>query len=144
MPRLQVDWTSTLDEVAEVNGADRRRHRFGYRRIAASHGRTDCESYRLDRLYREFGLARRRRKRRRNWPRLAAAQTETMTMAKQRWSIDSVSDTIAHGRPFRAPRTNIHESIWRWKRIRVCQADEYPRAAKPCRKPCPAAKHTFR
>jgi hypothetical protein len=24
MPRLQVDWTSTLDEVAEVNGADRR------------------------------------------------------------------------------------------------------------------------
>lgn len=52
-------------------------------------------------MYRELGLAMRRRKRRHSGQRLAAAATTRLERANQRWAMDFVSDTLAHGRTFR-------------------------------------------
>ena len=81
----------------------RKRQRFGYRRITALLRREGLavNHKRIYRLYRELGLAMRRRKRRHSGQRLAAAETKTLTMANQRWAMDFVSDTLAHGRTFR-------------------------------------------
>ena len=81
----------------------RKRQRFGYRRIAALLRREGLtvNHKRVYRLYRELGLAMRRRKRKHSGQRLAAAGPKTLTMANQRWAMDFVSDTLAHGRTFR-------------------------------------------
>jgi putative transposase len=52
-------------------------------------------------LYRELGLAMRRRKRRHSGQRLAAAAKTLLQRANQRWAMDFVADTLAHGRTFR-------------------------------------------
>jgi putative transposase len=79
-----------------------RRMRFGYRRLTAMLARsgTLVNHKRVYRLYREEGLAMRIRQRRRiRWngavPRLAAER------AKQRWSLDFVSDCVSNGRVIR-------------------------------------------
>jgi putative transposase len=81
----------------------RRRQRFGYRRITALLRREGLtvNHKRIYRHYRELGLALRRRKRKHSGQRLAAAETKTLTMGNQRWAMDFVSDTLAHGRTFR-------------------------------------------
>jgi putative transposase len=56
---------------------------------------------RVYRLYRELGLAMRKRKRRHSGQRLAAATPPPLVQVNQRWAMDFVSDTLATGRPFR-------------------------------------------
>ena len=52
-------------------------------------------------MYRDLGLAMRRRKRRHSGQRLAAATTVRLERVNQRWAMDFVSDTLAYGRTFR-------------------------------------------
>ena len=81
----------------------RKRQRFGYRRITAVLRREGLKvnHKHIYRLYRELGLPMRRRKRKHSGQRQAAAGTKALTMANQRWAMDFVSDTLAHGRTFR-------------------------------------------
>jgi putative transposase len=81
----------------------RERQRFGYRRLTAllrREGRR-VNHKRVYRLYRALGLALRRRKRRHSGQRLAAATKTYLQRANQRWAMDFVADTLAHGRTFR-------------------------------------------
>jgi putative transposase len=81
----------------------RERQRFGYRRLTAllrREGRP-VNHKKVYRLYRELGLAMRRRKRRHSGQRLAAATKTDLHRANQRWAMDFVADTLAHGRTFR-------------------------------------------
>jgi putative transposase len=96
-PRTDDALRQRMTEVA------RKRQRFGYRRITAMLRREglSINHKRIYRLYCELGLAMRRRKRRHSGQRLAAAGANTLTMANQRWAMDFVSDTLAHGRTFR-------------------------------------------
>ena len=78
------------------------RPRYGYRRLHVLMGREGhvVNHKRLYRIYREEGLAVRRRRRKR----LAASARQPMTTPSQvneRWSMDFTSDTLADGRPFR-------------------------------------------
>ncbi len=97
MPPADDGLRQRMTEVA------RKRQRFGYRRITALLRREglSVNHKRIYRLYRELGLAMRKRKRRHSGQRQAAAETKTLTMANQRWAMDFVSDTLAHGRTFR-------------------------------------------
>jgi putative transposase len=81
----------------------RKRQRFGYRRLTALLRREGVRinHKRIYRLYRELGLAMRRRKRRHSGQRLAAATNTPLHRANQRWAMDFVADTLAHGRTFR-------------------------------------------
>jgi putative transposase len=81
----------------------RKRQRFGYRRLTALLRREGVRinHKRIYRLYRELGLAMRRRKRRHGAQRLAAATNTPLHRANQRWAMDFVADTLAHGRTFR-------------------------------------------
>jgi putative transposase len=81
----------------------RERQRFGYRRLTAllrREGR-NVNHKRIYRLYRDLGLAMRRRKRRHSRQRLAVATKANLHRANQRWAMDFVADTLAHGRTFR-------------------------------------------
>ena len=97
MPSADDGLRQRMREVAH------KRQRFGYRRITALLRREGLavNHKRIYRLYRELGLAMRKRKRRHSGQRQAAAETKTLTMANQRWAMDFVSDTLAHGRTFR-------------------------------------------
>ena len=78
------------------------RPRWGYRRLYVLLRREGCRVNRklVHRLYREEGLAVRRRKRKRvAVPRAPLAPPER---ANERWSVDFVSDALADGRKFRA------------------------------------------
>ena len=91
------DIAQRLSELA------RERQRFGYRRLTAllrREGRK-LNHKRVYRLYRDLGLAMRRRKRRHSGQRLAAAAKTPLQRANQRWAMDFVADTLAHGRTFR-------------------------------------------
>jgi putative transposase len=81
----------------------RERQRFGYRRLTALFRREGqkVNHKRIYRLYRDLGLAMRRRKRRHSGQRLAAATKLPLKAANQRWAMDFVADTLAHGRTFR-------------------------------------------
>lgn len=78
------------------------RPRFGYRRLHVllrRHGHV-LNHKRLHRLYREEGLAVRRRRRKR----VAVARAERpqpVSRPNERWSLDFVSDALASGRKFR-------------------------------------------
>lgn len=80
----------------------RERPRFGYRRLWAMIRRTGAviNRKRVYRVYRELGLAVRRRKRKKI---AAAARVATPgpTKPNQRWSMDFVSDGLRDGRRFR-------------------------------------------
>jgi putative transposase len=81
----------------------RERQRFGYRRLTAllrREGRP-VNHKKVYRLYRELGLAMRRRKLRHSGQRPAAATKTDLHRANQRWAMDFVADTLAHGRTFR-------------------------------------------
>ena len=81
----------------------RERQRFGYRRLTAllrREGR-NVNHKRIYRPYRDLGLDMRRRKRRHSRQRLAAATKANLHRANQRWAMDFVADTLAHGRTFR-------------------------------------------
>jgi len=91
---------SVAQRLAELA---RERQRFGYRRLTAllrREGR-NVNHKRIYRLYRDLGLAMRRRKRRHSRQRLAAATKSDLHRANQRWAMDFVADTLAHGRTFR-------------------------------------------
>jgi putative transposase len=81
----------------------RERQRFGYRRLTALLRREgqQLNHKRIYRLYRDLGLAMRRRKRRHSGQRLAATTKTPLQRANQRWAMDFVADTLAHGRTFR-------------------------------------------
>lgn len=81
----------------------RERQRFGYRRLTVllrREGR-NINHKRVYRMYRDLGLAMRTRKRRHSAQRLANTTQVPLERANQRWAMDFVSDTLAHGRPFR-------------------------------------------
>jgi putative transposase len=83
----------------------RKRQRFGYRRLTALMQREGwaVNHKKIYRLYREHGLAMRRKKRRHNaWRTEPRPQQPALTKASQRWAMDFVSDTLASGRTFRA------------------------------------------
>jgi putative transposase len=91
------------DDKQRLQELARERQRFGYRRLTAllrREGR-NINHKRVYRMYRELGLAMRRRKRRHSGQRLAAATNTPLERANQRWAMDFVSDTLAHGRTFR-------------------------------------------
>jgi putative transposase len=91
------------EDQQRLQALARERQRFGYRRLTAllrREGR-NINHKRVYRMYRELGLAMRRRKRRHSGQRLAAATTARLERANQRWAMDFVSDTLAHGRTFR-------------------------------------------
>jgi putative transposase len=81
----------------------RERQRFGYRRLTALLRREGqkVNHKRIYRLYRALGLAMRRRRRRHSGQRTAAATRTYLQTANQRWAMDFVADTLAHGRTFR-------------------------------------------
>ena len=81
----------------------RERQRFGYRRLTALLRREapGINHKRVYRLYRDLGLAMRRRKRKHSGQRLAAATKTPLQRVNQRWAMDFVADTLAHGRTFR-------------------------------------------
>jgi putative transposase len=81
----------------------RERQRFGYRRLTALFRREgqQVNHKRIYRLYRDLGLALRKRKHRHSGQRLAAATKLPLKAANQRWAMDFVADTLAHGRTFR-------------------------------------------
>ena len=78
------------------------RPRFGYRRLHALARREGVKANhkRVYRIYREEGLAMRRR-RRRKWVRMGASVAATPTRPNQCWSMDFVSDCLANGQTFR-------------------------------------------
>jgi putative transposase len=78
------------------------RQRFGYRRLTAllrREGRR-INHKRVYRLYRALGLTMRRR-RKRQLRSVQKKATVALMKANQRWAMDFVSDTLAHGRSFR-------------------------------------------
>ena len=79
------------------------RPRFGYRRLHALVQREGVAANhkRVYRIYREEGLAMRRR-RRRKWVRMGTSVAAVPTRPNQRWSMDFVSDCLASGQTFRA------------------------------------------
>jgi putative transposase len=91
------------DDRQRLQELARERQRFGYRRLTVllrREGRK-INHKRVYRMYRELGLAMRRRKRRHSGQRLASTMQAPLERANQRWAMDFVSDTLAHGRPFR-------------------------------------------
>jgi putative transposase len=96
--------SKTDDDVAQrLTELARERQRFGYRRLTAllrREGR-NVNHKRVYRLYRDLGLAMRRRKHRHSRQRQAAAAKINLHKANQRWAMDFVADTLAHGRTFR-------------------------------------------
>ena len=82
----------------------RSRQRIGYRRLTALLQREgwSVNHKRVYRLYREHGLAMRRRKRRRGARIDSPPQGKALTKANQRWAMDFVSDTLSSARTFRA------------------------------------------
>lgn len=81
----------------------RKRQRFGYRRLAAMLQREGfaVNHKRIYRLYREQGLAMRRKRRRISAVRTIAPAERAAQRPNERWAMDFVSDTLATGRPFR-------------------------------------------
>jgi putative transposase len=102
--RRKLQGQADDDDKQRLQELARERQRFGYRRLTAllrREGRS-INHKRVYRLYRELGLAMRKRKRRYSGQRLAAAvEMTTIGRANQRWAMDFVSDTLAHGRTFR-------------------------------------------
>jgi putative transposase len=101
--RRQLKTKADDEDKERLQQLARERQRFGYRRLTAllrREGRR-MNHKRVYRLYRELGLAMRRRKRRHSGQRLAAATTTHLARANQRWAMDFVSDTLAQGRTFR-------------------------------------------
>lgn len=106
IPRSTVRYQSVRGDDGLLRTALRElafaRPRFGYRRLHVllrRHGHV-LNHKRLHRLYREEGLAVRRRRRKR----VAVARVEQpqlVTRANERWSLDFVSDALASGRKFR-------------------------------------------
>jgi putative transposase len=91
--------TSTRERLRELAG---QRPRYGYRRLHVLMAREGnvLNHKRLYRIYREEGLAVRRRRRKR----IAASARQPMptpSETNQRWSMDFTSDTLADSRPFR-------------------------------------------
>jgi putative transposase len=87
---------------AELVGLAAQRRRFGYRRLTVllCRGGLRVNHKKVYRLYREEGLAVRRRKRRK----LAAGARIVLaapTQPNQRWSMDFMGDSLATGRTFR-------------------------------------------
>jgi putative transposase len=91
------------DDKHRLEELARERQRFGYRRLTALFHREGrkINHKRVYRMYRELGLVMRKRKRRHSGQRLAAATNTSLARANQRWAMDFVSDTLAHGRTFR-------------------------------------------
>jgi putative transposase len=82
----------------------RKRQRFGYRRLTALLQRQGIRvnHKRVYRIYREEGLAMRRKQRRHSARRLAAVpESRPVSKPNQRWGMDFVSDSLATGRKFR-------------------------------------------
>jgi putative transposase len=101
--RRKLQGKADDDDKERLQQLARERQRFGYRRLTAllrREGRS-INHKRVYRLYRELGLAMRRRKRRHSGQRLAAAATTGVGRPNQRWAMDFVSDTLAQGRTFR-------------------------------------------
>src|SRR3546814_2023744 len=93
-----IDWSS---DVCSSDLGERRR--FGYRRLGILLAREGLEANhkKVFRLYREEGLAVRRRRGRKR----ALGTRRPMLLpeaANERWSLDFVSDALADGRRFRA------------------------------------------
>ena len=91
--------TPTRERLRELAG---QRPRYGYRRLHVLLAREGnvLNHKRLYRIYREEGLAVRRRRRKR----IAASARQPMATpseTNQRWSMDCTSDTLADSRPFR-------------------------------------------
>jgi len=87
---------------AELVGLAAQRRRFGYRRLTVllRRGGLRVNHKKVYRVYREEGLAVRRRKRRK----LAAGARIVLaapTQSNQRWSMDFMGDSLATGRTFR-------------------------------------------
>jgi putative transposase len=83
----------------------RQRQRFGYRRLTALLQREGftVNHKKVYRIYREQGLAMRRRKRRYIVGGTQPVSTEAaLNHVNQRWAMDFVNDTLANGRTFRA------------------------------------------
>ncbi len=83
----------------------RKRQRFGYRRLTVLLQREGwtVNHKRIYRLYRQQGLALRRKRHGHRMRQLNAATEKNMlTKRNQRWAMDFVSDTLASGRPFRS------------------------------------------
>ena len=78
------------------------RPRFGYRRLQALLEREGLQvnHKRVHRIYREEGLALRRRRRKR-WVRIGATPPALPSRPNQRWSMDFVSDCVATGQTIR-------------------------------------------
>ena len=91
------------DDRERLKELARERQRFGYRRLTVLLRREGrhINHKRVYRMYRELGLAMRRRKRRHSGQRLAAASKAPLERANQRWAMDFVSDTLSQGRTFR-------------------------------------------
>jgi putative transposase len=81
----------------------RERQRFGYRRLTALLRREGrhVNHKRIYRLYRDLGLAMRRRKRKHSACRLATTEKTFLRKRNQRWAMDFLCDTLAFGRTFR-------------------------------------------
>ena len=79
-----------------------KRRRFGYRRLQALLWREGwpVNHKRVYRLYREMGLALRRRKRKRLGPQ-APRRLQRPTAPNERWAMDFLEDSLAGGRAFR-------------------------------------------
>lgn len=105
-PRSTMRYQSTREPQEELRARIRElaseRPRWGYRMIHTVLRREGwaVNRKRVQRLYREEGLAVRRkgRKRRSQGPRLVRAP---LGQANERWSMDFVSDTLSSGRRFR-------------------------------------------
>jgi hypothetical protein len=83
----------------------RKRQRFGYRRLTALLQREGftVNHKKVYRIYREQGLAMRRRKRRYIVGGTQPVSAEAaLNHVNQRWAMDFVNDTLANGRTFRA------------------------------------------
>ena len=92
------------DRVAKrLKELARQRQRFGYRRLTALLRREgqQVNHKRIYRLYRDLGLAMRRRKRKRSAYRLASSEKTFLRKGNQRWAMDFLADTLAFGRTFR-------------------------------------------
>ena len=95
-PRYSEENAQLIDQIVELA---QERRRFGYRRIHALLRRDGVEvnHKKVYRLYREAGLAVRRRKRRKG----VAVPREPLQLPTQRnevWSMDFVMDALANGR----------------------------------------------
>lgn len=105
-PRVQTALRKRLRELAE------QRPRFGYRRLTILLRREGqaVNHKRVYRLYREEGLAVRRRKRKRVAP-VQRPLLPAPEQVGQEWSVDFTHDTLASGRSFRT--LNIIDSYSR-------------------------------